>query len=100
MSATSTIPAQQLGRTPRESAGVIAQNAVPEVQQALELMQIPGAAYAAGVTQTAGKFEGLVHIALGSSEAYEFARWVRAHATEEEKQALAEARGESGDGPS
>ncbi|MFJ3907434.1 hypothetical protein [Streptomyces vinaceus] len=81
MSTKITAETQQLGRTPRITAGIIAQNAVPDVQEALKLMGIAGAAYAAGVTELDdGGFEGLVHISLSSADAYDFARWIVARA--------------------
>ncbi|MET8684792.1 hypothetical protein ABZV77_11300 [Streptomyces sp. NPDC004732] len=80
-------PAQprRLGRNPRETAKIIADNAVPQVEHALQLMKIPGAVYAAGINESSeGKPEGLVHISLNSSEAYAFASWVLGRITTEE----------------
>ncbi|MEU5000046.1 hypothetical protein [Streptomyces sp. NPDC021622] len=91
-SVVSTPEATQLGSSPRISAGLIAKGVVPKVQQALNLMQVAGAAYAAGVTQTDGNHEGLVHISLSTSDANEFAAWVRSRATGDELRAVEEAQ--------
>ncbi|MCX5376129.1 hypothetical protein [Streptomyces sp. NBC_00091] len=81
MSNKITAQTEQLGRTPRITAGLIAQNAVPDVQEALKLMGVAGAAYAAGVNELDdGGFDGLVHISLSSADAYDFARWIVARA--------------------
>ncbi|MEH6373733.1 hypothetical protein V7793_05140 [Streptomyces sp. KLMMK] len=62
---------------------------MPEVQQALKLMGLSGAAaYAAGLSEKDGKPEGLVHISMGAADAYDLARWVERHITAEEAAAL------------
>ncbi|MCJ0870227.1 hypothetical protein [Streptomyces sp. AP-93] len=79
MSTTTTARTQQLGTTPRETAHIIAKNAVPAIQQALQAAGIPAAVYAAGVNeQQDGQFEGLVHISLGAADAYDLGRWLEA----------------------
>ncbi|MFI5803137.1 hypothetical protein [Streptomyces sp. NPDC051561] len=93
MADSEAIPAQRLGAKPMQSARVIAENAVPEINEAFRLMGIPAACYAAGMAfpedePAVQRIEGLVHIAMHSSEAYELARWVRSHATHEEATAL------------
>ncbi|MEU7512273.1 hypothetical protein AB0B13_09745 [Streptomyces sp. NPDC042898] len=67
-------------RTPQDSARTIALNAVPEVRQALQIMRLPGDVFPGEIVQG----HGTVHIALRSSEAYDLARWVRDHCTQEE----------------
>ncbi|MFD7440074.1 hypothetical protein [Streptomyces sp. NPDC059909] len=68
----------KVGRTPLESAQLIAKNAVPEVKHAFDVMTIPADVYAEGVVNG----HGIVFIALRSAEAYDLARWVRTHAPE------------------
>ncbi|MFE5971358.1 hypothetical protein ACFQ64_04250 [Streptomyces sp. NPDC056460] len=82
MSTEITAQAKPLGSSPRITAGVIAENAVPDLQQALNCTGIIAAVYAAGVNETGdGRYEGLVHIALTSADAYDFTRWLEARTT-------------------
>lgn len=69
---------QQQAPTREESARTIAKNAVPEVQEALKEMRVLGDVTTGGVING----EGFVHITLCSSDAYSFARWVRARVQE------------------
>ncbi|WP_369776311.1 hypothetical protein [Streptomyces sp. R33] len=70
MSAKITARTEPLGTSPRITAGVMDQNAVPDHQQALNCTRIAAAVYAAGVNETRdGKYEGIVHIALAASDA-------------------------------
>lgn len=82
MSTKITARTEPVGESPRITAGVIAQNAVPDLQQALNCTGIATAVYAAGVNETGdGRYEGMVHISLTASDAYDFTRWVEAHTT-------------------
>ncbi|MBB4984771.1 hypothetical protein [Streptomyces nymphaeiformis] len=67
-------------RTPIETAQTIARNAVPEVREALALMCIPAAVDTGEVIDG----HGTVCFIMRSGDAYEFARWARTHATEDE----------------
>ncbi|MEU5433788.1 hypothetical protein AB0G73_10465 [Streptomyces sp. NPDC020719] len=91
-SATSVPQVEVLGATPRITAGLLAQKIAPEVQQVLiHLMQIPGAAFAAGVTRSEGDVhEGLIHVALSTSEAQSFVEWVLRHASPDDRRAFDE----------
>ncbi|WP_158710157.1 hypothetical protein [Streptomyces katrae] len=80
MSSKITARTEPLATSPRVTAGVIAQHAVPDLQQALNCTGIAAAVYAAGVNETRdGRYEGMVHIALAASDASDFTRWVKAH---------------------
>ncbi|WLQ36004.1 hypothetical protein P8A18_22375 [Streptomyces castrisilvae] len=63
-------------RTPEETARCIAKNAVPDVNEALELMRLQGPVEVGNVQDG----HGTVLITLRSGDAYEFARWVRMRA--------------------
>ncbi|WP_405391183.1 hypothetical protein OG596_27015 [Streptomyces sp. NBC_01102] len=67
-------------RTPEETARSIAANAVPEVNEALDMMKLQGPALVGAVEDG----HGTVLITLRSGDAYEFARWVRTRATRSE----------------
>ncbi|NUK38362.1 hypothetical protein HRW16_30305 [Streptomyces lunaelactis] len=67
-------------RTPIETAQIVARNAVPEVREALALMRIPAEVDTGEVIDG----YGTVSVAMRSGDAYEFARWARTHATEDE----------------
>ncbi|MFD3467939.1 hypothetical protein ACFWWM_16490 [Streptomyces sp. NPDC058682] len=80
MSTQTTALTQQLGTTPRETDGIIARSAVPAIQQAPQRAGIAAAVYPAGANERRdGQLEGLVHISLGSADAYEPGRWLEAH---------------------
>ncbi|GLV82415.1 hypothetical protein Slala03_21040 [Streptomyces lavendulae subsp. lavendulae] len=81
MSTKITARTHPLGNTPRRTAKIIADNAVPAIQEALQLAGIAGAVYAAGVSEREdGQLEGMVHISLGAADAYDFGRWLRSRA--------------------
>lgn len=63
-------------RTPEDTARCIAKNAVPYVNEALELMRLQGPIEVGDVQDG----HGTVLITLRSGDAYEFARWVRMRA--------------------
>ncbi|MGW8600802.1 hypothetical protein ACWGLB_17925 [Streptomyces sp. NPDC055893] len=67
-------------RTPIETAQTVARNAVPEVREALALMRLPAEVDIGEVIDG----HGTVAVVVRSGDAYEFARWVRTHATEDE----------------
>ncbi|MCX2969097.1 MULTISPECIES: hypothetical protein, partial [Streptomyces] len=78
-----------VARTRTESARTIAENAMPEVRQAIEVTQVPGEVSTGDIVHG----HGTVHIALRSTEAYDLARWVRNHYTQEEIAAYARGAG-------
>ncbi|MFC9244461.1 hypothetical protein ACFT7S_10655 [Streptomyces sp. NPDC057136] len=69
-------------RTPEDTARRIAKNAVPDVNEALELMKLQGPVLVGDVKDG----HGTVLITLRSGDAYEFARWVRTRASRDEAQ--------------
>ncbi|MFE5295908.1 hypothetical protein [Streptomyces sp. NPDC056632] len=66
--------------TPIETARTVARNAVPEVREALALMRLSAEVDIGEVIDG----HGTVSVVLRSGDAYEFARWARAHATKDE----------------
>lgn len=63
-------------RAPEDTARCIAKNAIPDVNEALELMRLQGPVEVGDVQGG----HGTVLITLRSGDAYEFARWVRMRA--------------------
>ncbi len=66
--------------TPDRSAQNIAGNAVPKIDNALRITNLYGDVYPGDLVNG----QGMIHIVFRSSEAYDFARWVRRHATQDE----------------
>ncbi|WNF31115.1 hypothetical protein RI138_32220 [Streptomyces sp. C11-1] len=69
-------------RAPEDIARRVARNAIPDVNEALELMKLQGPVQVGDVKDC----HGTVLITLRSGDAYEFARWVCTRAARKEAQ--------------